>query len=155
MAQTQLVIFLGCVGITLIGNTVALWFIYKAYANMTRKLTEISEEMQAQGAAMTWIRSVQAVSEQAVTATEATRKQVQALEPLTARAESRLGFELARVDFRVEKFCGAVSSGAQKVQGVVAGPAHRLGAVIAGFSAAMEVIAQAENDADATSRPKK
>src|SRR6185503_2422514 len=94
----QIVIFLIFTSVTLVFNSVVIWFAYKAFAGITTRVTETIREVHTSDDARTWLNALHSASFKAVSATGAAKKRIVAFEPTLARAQSKFGYSLATID---------------------------------------------------------
>ena len=149
-----IVIFLIFISVTLVFNSIVIWFAYKAFASITTNVTETLRGIQTSDDAKSWLGALHSASFQAVAATGAAQEIIADFEPTLARAQSKLGYGLASVDVRFERVHDRVRSRAEKVQSSIVGPAHRIGATISGVQEALIYLSD-QSAGDATSTPKK
>jgi hypothetical protein len=150
----QIVIFLLFVSVTLVFNSVVIWFAYKAFANITTNVTETMRGIQTSDDAKAWLSALHSASFQAVAATGAAKELLADFEPTLARAQSKFGYRLASVDVRLERVHDRVRSRAEKVQNGIVRPAHRIGATLSGVHEALQYLSD-QSANGATSTPKK
>jgi len=151
----QIVIFLLFVSVTLVFNSIVIWFAYKAFANITTNVTETMRGIQTSDEAKAWLSALHSASFQAVAATGAAKEIIADFEPTLARAQSKYGYGLASVDVRLEKAHDRIRNRAEKIQCGIVRPAHRIGATIAGVQEALLSLNDSRNGDDATSTPTK
>ena len=138
---TQIVIFLAFTGVTVISNTVLIWFAYKAFATVTLKVTQTLAEFERSSATRQWLTSLQTASERAVTVTELTKVKMAEFDPAFATFHARFGFMLAKMDHRVERISADISDSAIRVRDAVARPAEKFAIVASGVQSALGFIA--------------
>jgi hypothetical protein len=154
--EARLVIFLAFAALTLIANTLSLWFAYKTFANITTTVTETIREFETSEGTREWLKALETASAQAAALTGAVKEQIADFEPVLARAQSAVGFGLAKIDVRFERFCNAVSVQAEKTQNAIIRPAGKIQAAASGLQGVLEVtqlLGAAETDSDANSTP--
>src|SRR5438552_16160899 len=100
--ETQIVIFLALISVTVITNTLLSWFVYKGFAGVTSKITETVSEFKTSSETKALLRMFESVSKQAVAVTEAIKIQIAELETALDRAQQHYLHTLARVDTTVE-----------------------------------------------------
>jgi hypothetical protein len=152
--EARLIIFLAFTSLALVGNAVALWIAYRAFSNATTTVTSTMREFAANEETRRWIKSVERVSEQAVSVTNLAKKQIVEFEPVLAQAQSTFGFRLAQLDVRFERVCDAVSMQAEKAQTAIVEPAEKIGAAASNLSGVLQLsrlLGAPENDSDASS----
>src|SRR5262245_36609882 len=101
--KAQMVIFLAFTSATLLFNAVVIWYAYKAFFNVTFKVTETMRELQARDSARVWLTALEAASNQAVALTDKAKTQLANFDPVLARAHSKYEFRLAQIDVHMEK----------------------------------------------------
>src|SRR6266446_1147082 len=79
--ETQIVIFLALISVTVITNTLLIWFVYKGFAGVTSRITETVSEFKTSSETKAWLRTFESASKQAVAVTEATKIKIAAFEP--------------------------------------------------------------------------
>ena len=154
--EPRLVIFLAFASLTLIANTLAVWLAYKMCANITTTITEAIREFETSEDTLLWLKAMEAASAQAVMLTNAAKEQLTEFEPVLARAQSSVGFGLAKIDVRFERLCNAVSVQAEKTQNAIIQPAERIASVAAGLQSVMQFtqsLGAVETGSDANSKP--
>jgi hypothetical protein len=151
----QIVIFLIFVSVTLVFNSIVIWFAYKAFANITTNITETMRGIQTSDDAKAWMGALHSASFKAVAATGAAKEIIADFEPTLARAQSRFGYGLASVDTRLERAHDNLTSRSEKVQNAIVRPAHRIGATLSGVHEAMLYLSGDQSAGDATSTPTK
>ena len=149
----KIVIFLTFTSVTLVFNSIVIWFAYKAFANITTSVTETMRGIQTSEEVNSWLNSLHSASFQAVSVTEAAKESIIAFEPTLARAQSTFGYGLATVDVRLERIHDKVKTQSEKVQNAIAAPAHRIGATISGVQEVLHYLSGDQNGDDATSTP--
>jgi len=118
--ETQIVIFLACISVTVITNTLLIWFVYKGCAGFTSKITETVSELKTSSETTTWLRKLESASRQAVAVTEAIKIKIAEFEPPLDRAQQHYLQTLGQVDSKLEKTAGDITRSAQKIRDVVA-----------------------------------
>ena len=136
--ETRIVIFLAFVSVTVITNTLLIWFAYKAFANFTSKVTETVSQFQTSSETREWISSMQAASEQAVAVTEATKIKMAEIEPLLDRTREEYRQALATVDSKLDTVANGITANAARMRDVVAKPAFSIVTFVAGLSRFLE-----------------
>ena len=153
--EVQIVVFLIFTSVTLIFNSIVIWFAYRAFANITTNTTETMRGLQASDDVKIWLNALHSASFQAVSATDKAKEMIVAFEPTLARAQSRFGYGLASVDVRLERVHDRVRGRAEKIQNAIVGPAHRIGATMSGVQQALHYLSGDQSADDATSTPKR
>jgi len=153
--EVQIVIFLAFVSVTLVFNSLVVWFAYKAFANVTMRVTDTVRELHASQSAWAWLRSLESASTKAISITEIAKDQIGRLEPVLETAQSRFSYGLAKVDVRVEDFCDNICLHAEKAQGVILAPAHRIGQTMSGVHEVLRHVTRSQSGDDASATPTK
>ena len=141
--ETQIVIFLACISVTVITNTLLIWFVYKGCAGFTSKITETVSELKTSSETTTWLRKLESASRQAVAVTEAIKIKIAEFEPPLDRAQQHYLQTLGQVDSKLEKTAGDITRNAQKIRDVVAQPAF---SAVAFFTALSRVLETTERE---------
>src|SRR5437588_11316664 len=95
--ELRIVIFLAFISITLITNTLLIWLAYKAFADVTSKVTETVSQLETSSETREWIAMMQSASEQAVSLTEAAKVKLAEFEPLIENARQHHSETMAQV----------------------------------------------------------
>ena len=138
--EIRLVIFLAFASVTVITNSVLIVFAYKAFANLTSKVTATVSEFEKSSETRAWIDSLQVAGQQAVTVTEATKQAIADFTPIISRAHETYRGTLVEVDSKLEKVAEEVSAGAAKMRDVVAKPAFSVMAFAAGLTKILDTM---------------
>jgi hypothetical protein len=141
--ETQIVIFLAFVSVTVITNALLMFFAYKAVAGVASKVTEAVVEFETSIQTREWIAMLQSASEQAITVTEATKVKIAQVEPALANVQQRYQQALSTIDSKLETAADEITINARKVRDAVATPAFSIVTFAAGISSVLESI---END---------
>jgi len=153
--EVQIVIFLIFTSVTLIFNSIVIWFAYKAFANITTNVTDTMRGIQTSDDARAWLNALHSASFQAVAATGAAKEIITDFEPTLARAQSKFGYGLASVDVRLERVHDKVRKRAENVQNAIVRPAHRIGATLSGVQEALQYLSGDQSAGDANSTLKR
>src|SRR5262245_249803 len=156
--EVRLVIFLAFTSVVLTGNALVIWFVYKAFANITTSITGNIKDFQTSGETRNWLHALESASFQAVTMTDSAKKQVAGFDATLARVQSMVGFGLAKIDVKIERACVVLTTQTAKAQEALVQPAEKIGAAIAGFQNVLEIseiLGLAGADADATPKQKR
>jgi len=153
--DVQIVIFLIFISVTLIFNSVVIWFAYKAFASITTNVTETMRGVQGSEGAKAWLNALHSASFQAVAITGAAKEALTDFEPTLARAQSSFGYGLASVDVRLERAHDKVRGGAEAIHNAIVRPAHRIGATLSGVHEALQYLSGDQSAEDASSTLKK
>jgi hypothetical protein len=154
----QIVIFLAFVSVTLVFNAVVIWLAYKAFADITLRVTGTMSQIHASEATQRWMGALESASVQAIAITDMTRERINSFEPVLARAESKYGYGLAKVDIRVEDFCENVRTYMQSAQRRVEDPCHQIGSamlVVRDLLERFSGVLPEKSDDSATATPSK
>jgi hypothetical protein len=130
--EIRIIVFLAFTSLTLITNALLLWFAYRAFAKVAMKATETISEAGKSAASREWVASLRVASENALSITEAVKRDLANFEPALTRAQSRYGFALSSVDTRFEKFERVMSSSLSEVNESARASASKLAAFAAG-----------------------
>ena len=153
--ETQIVIFLAFVSVTLIFNSVIIWFAYKSFANVTISVASTISEFHTSDSGKAWLKTLESASSQAASVTETAKTQLANFDPVLAQAQSKFEFRLAQIDVQMEKSVATVLQQTQKVQEALVSPAERIGATLTGVQQAINLFNGWQSDGDANSTPKK
>src|SRR5215471_19203550 len=138
--ETRIAIFLAFVSVTVITNAILLWFVYKAFANVTSKVSEAVIEFETSSQTREWISMLQSASEHAITVTEVTKVKMAEIEPEVENARQRYRQTLAAVDSKLETVADEITTNARKLRDAVAEPAFSVVAFAAGLSSVIEMM---------------
>lgn len=127
-------IFLAFLSMTVITNTLLIWFAYRAFANFTSRVTETVTEFETSSSTKAWITSMQTAAEQAARVGAIAKVKMQEFEPVLERAHEKYGTTLSTLDSQLEEMAEGLSGGARKVRDAVARPAFSVIAFVAGLS---------------------
>src|SRR5438034_7694239 len=116
--ETQIVIFLAFISVTVITNTLLIWFVYKGFAGVTSKITETVSEFKTSSETKAWLRMFESASKQAVAVTEATKIQIEEFEPALERAQQHYLNTLARMESILEITACDINNKEQKIKDV-------------------------------------
>lgn len=150
----RIVIFLLFISVTLVFNSMVIWFAYKAFANITTKVTETMREVHASDGVRSWLKALESASFQAVAVTEVTKDSVAKFEPTLARAQSTYGYGLAKVDVNLERFHDKLRLQTARAQDALTSPAHKIGATLTGVQEALLYFSGDQTADGANSTPK-
>ena len=135
-----IVIFLAFVAVTLVSNTLLIWFAYMGFANVTAKVTGTLRDLETSSETKEWLATLDKTAENAARISEITKQKVQEFDPVLSNIEARYGFMLAKVDTRVERLTADVSQTAERVRDAVARPAMQIEAFATGVQSAVEFL---------------
>jgi biopolymer transport protein ExbB/TolQ len=141
--EIRIVIFLAFVSVTLITNTLLIWFAYKAFANVTSNVTEAVSQFATSNDTRQRIATLQSASEQAVSVTETVKANLAEIDAVLENAQQRYHQTLTKVDSKLETVAGEIRTNARKMRDIVTAPALS----IVSFAAALsQVLANMETD---------
>jgi len=138
---TLIVIFLAFTSVTVVTNTLLIWFAYRGFANVTTKITQTVREIETSGETRRWLESLRSASEQAVTATEVTKQKMAEFDPTIDDYQARYEFLLAQIDTKIARMADDVSDSATLVRDAVAGPATQFAAAASGIQNLLNFLA--------------
>src|SRR4029453_12044070 len=122
----KMIIFLAFTSMTLLFNAVIIWYAYKAFFNVTFKVTEPLQDFKAQESPKVRVRWLETASTHAVALTDKAKTQLAHFDPVLARAHSKYEFRLAQIDVHMEKGINKIREKTESVQNSLVQPAHRL-----------------------------
>jgi len=137
---TLIVIFLAFTSVTVVTNTLLIWFAYKGFANVSGKVTEAVREIETSSTTRAWLQSWQTAAEQAVAITDMTKQQMAEFGPQFAEFHGRFQFLLAEIDTKVERVTTGVSENATMVRDVVSEKAELFASAAAGVMNVLSFI---------------
>jgi len=123
---TLIVLFLAFTSVTVVTNSLLIWFAYRGFASVTLKITETVREIETAGPTREWLSALATASEQAVDITETTKQKMVDQDPVL---QVRYQFLLAKMDTKVERLSNAVSDNALRFRDAVEKPAMKIEAV--------------------------
>ena len=136
--ELRIAIFLFFVFVTVASNTLLIWFAYKAFANITMRVTETVTEFEKSSETRQWIDSLSVAAEQAAALTEVTKRKMADLEPALGRVQEDFKRSLATVDAKLEDVAEGIDTAARNVRDVVAKPAFSVMTFAAGLAKVIE-----------------
>jgi hypothetical protein len=136
--EIRMVLFLACVSVVLISNTVVLLVAYKTFSRLTGKLTSAAADFSKSGQARKWVDSLQVVTERAATVTESTKLKLAELDPVLARTQEKHGRILADADAKFAKTADDIDEAARTIRDAVARPAFAVVSFTAGVRKAID-----------------
>jgi hypothetical protein len=150
--RAQLIIFLAFTSATLVFNAVIIWYAYKAFTNVTYKVTETLRELESSENSKVWLSALETASHQAVVLSDKAKTQLANFDPVLARAQAKYEFKLAQIDVQMEKGLNGIREKTESLQGSLVRPAHRLGATLAGVFEVLHYFSgeQSVDDANPT-----
>jgi hypothetical protein len=153
--EGRLIIFLACVAVTLIVNTVIIYMVFRIFGNLATKLTEGVHEFQTGSATRHWLDTMQSASENAVRATGIAKEQVAGLEPALARMQAEHAEMLAKADVRFKLAFRAIHFTVAAIDGFVTWPIRHFRQASSVIEGIFDFIRGSESGADASSRRRK
>jgi len=126
---TLIVLFLAFTSVTVVTNSLLIWFAYRGFASVTLKITETVREIETAGPTREWLSALATASEQAVDITETTKQKMVDQDPVLQDLQVRYQFLLAKMDTKVERLSNAVSDNALRFRDAVEKPAMKIEAV--------------------------
>ena len=133
-----MVLFLACVSVVLISNTLVLLVAYKAFSNMTTKLTKSVADFSKGGQAQKWVDSLQVFAERAVTVTESTKVKIAEFDTVLIRTQEQHSRILADADARLSKTADDIDDATRNIRDAVAKPAFAVVSFTAGVRKAID-----------------
>jgi hypothetical protein len=150
--EGRLIIFIACVGVTLIVNTLIIFMVFRIFGNLATKLTEGMHEFQSGSPTRHWLAMMQSASEDLARVTGIAKEHVAGLEPVLAQMQAEHAERLAKADVRFKLAFRVIHFTAAAIDGVVTWPIRHFqmaSSIIAGISAFMR---GRESGSDASSR---
>ncbi|HYR85368.1 MAG TPA: hypothetical protein VE422_14880 [Terriglobia bacterium] len=138
--EIRLVIFLALVSVTLVTNTVLIWFAYKAFAGFTSRVTQTLTEFERSGMTKAWVGTMQSAAEEALRVTETAKQKMAECDPVLQRAQQQYTLALAKVDSRLEQAGNELSDGARKMRDIVSKPAFKFMSFMGGITRALNAM---------------
>ena len=144
----RLVIFLAFTSVTLISNTMLIWFAYRGFANAVMKLTDTARQFQGSRTTADWLKSFEEASAKAATLTEKAKQKMKEYQPTLDRAQVTYGSGLAKVDSAFASVASGVSGRANEIHMKIEKPASAIAAFAAGLRSVTTTIVEnsAEDD---------
>jgi len=133
--ETQLVIFLAFTSVTVVTNTLLIVFAYRAFANVTTKVTEAVREFETSYTTKSWIGSLVSASESALELSDVAKDKVQAFDPVLERTQDRYGYLLAKTDKKLQDFSDELTKNSERLRDSVETPARHMATFAAGLRA--------------------
>jgi hypothetical protein len=142
--EIRLVVFLAFASVTVVTNTMMIWFAYKALAGISSKVTKTVSDLEKNNEIKQWIDSLQIASEQAVVVTQSTKEQITGFEPVLVRAQEGFARSLAATDAKLNELSEQITNNATKMRDTVSKPASSIGAFAAGLMKVLETFGSRE-----------
>src|SRR5213594_3701299 len=136
--ETRIVIFLALVSVTVLADTLLIWFAYKSFARFTSNITSTVSQFQTSSETKAWLAMLQSTSEQAIAGTGAAKLKIAEFEPVLDRAQQRHLKALTDVDSKLEMVATEITTNAQRVRNIVTKPAFSTVAFAAALSHVLE-----------------
>jgi phosphoenolpyruvate carboxylase len=136
--EIQIVTFLGFVSVTVVFNTLIIFFAYKAFAGLTSKVTSTMSDVRANGETRQLIESLQVAAAQAAAATETTKATIAEFDPVLQRAQENYRRKLVEVDSKLEKAADEINTTARQVRDIVSKPAFSVATFAAGVAKVLQ-----------------
>ena len=153
--EGRLIIFLACVAVTLIVNTVIIYMVFRIFGGLATKLTDGVHEFQTGSATRHWLDKMQSASENVVRATGIAKEQVAGLEPALAKMQAQHAEMLTKVDVRFKLVFRAIHFTAAAVDNVVTWPIRHVRTATSAIAGVFAFIRGRESGSDASSRRRK
>src|SRR5262245_64408875 len=102
--EIRIVIFLCFVSVTLIFNTFLIFFVYKAFAGLTSRMSETMSNVRKNSDAREMINSLQIAAERAAAISHTTKVKLAEFEPKLNRTHESFRQTLATVDSKLDEF---------------------------------------------------
>jgi hypothetical protein len=150
--EGRLIIFLACVAVTLIVNTVIIYMVFRIFGNLATKVTEGVHEFQTGASTRHWLTTMQAASENAVKVTGIVKEQFAGLEPALVQMQAEHADRLAKADVRFKLAFRAIHSTVAMIDGIVTWPIRHLRTASSVIEGIYAFIRGSESGSDARSR---
>jgi len=121
--EIRIVLFLACVSVVMISNTLVLIVAYRLFSQLTGKLTKAVTDFSKSGQARKWVDSLEVVAERAAAVTESTKVKLAEFDPILIRTQEKHGRILADADARLAKTANDIDDAARDIRDAVAKPA--------------------------------
>ena len=142
--EIRLVVFLAFASVTVVTNTMMIWFAYKALAGISSKVTKTVSDLEKNNEIKQWIDSLQIAAEQAVVVTQSTKERIAGFEPVLARAQEGFARSLAATDAKLNELGEQITNNATKMRDTVSKPASSIGAFASGLMKVLETFGSRE-----------
>ena len=150
--EGRLVIFLGCVALTLIVNTVIIYAVFRIFGTLASKVTDGLHEFQTGSAMRQWLATAQTATENAARVTGNIKMELTKLEPKLAKMQAEHAESLAKADVRFKVVFRAIQATAAAIDTVVTWPIRHLRSASSIVAGVFAFIRGKESGADASSR---
>jgi hypothetical protein len=155
--EIQLAILLAFTSLTLIFNSVVIWFAYKAFVKASTAVTETIRDIETSKNAQAWLKALEVASSHAASVSNSVKEDLAHIDPMLARAHARYEFKLAEIDVQLEKAFSTVLQQTEKLERALVQPAHRIGATFSGIREVAQLFSgepeRPRSADDATSTP--
>src|SRR5262245_12182318 len=121
--EIRIVIFLFFVSVTVITNTLVVFFAYRMFAGLTSKIGEPLSDISKSSDTRQVIDSLQVAAERAAFATESTKRRIAEFDPILARTQESYKRSLAAIDTKLDNAADNINTSAEKMRDIVAKPA--------------------------------
>jgi hypothetical protein len=142
--EIRLVVFLAFASVTVVTNTMMIWFAYKALAGISSKVTKTVSDLEKNNEIKEWINSLQVAAEQAVVVTQTTKERIAGFEPAIVHAQESFNRSLAATDAKLSELSDQITDNAKKMRDTVAKPASSIGAFALGLLKMLETFQSRE-----------
>jgi phosphoenolpyruvate carboxylase len=140
--EIRIVVFLFFVSVTVITNTLAIFFAYRAFAGVTSKIGETMSDISKSSDTREVIDSLRVAAEQAAAVTESAKRRIAEFDPILARTQETYKRSLSIIDSKLENAADNINTSAEKMRDIVAKPAFS----VASFAAGMARVLHEPND---------
>ena len=131
--EIRMAVFLFFVFVSVVSNSLLIWFVYKAFAGITLKVTESVSEFEKSSETRQWIDSLAAAAQQAAAITEVTKQKMADFEPELGRAQENFNRTLVKADSKLEDVAEGIDNSAVRIRDLLAKPAFSVMAFAAGL----------------------
>ncbi len=142
--EIRLVVFLAFASVTVVTNTMMIWFAYKALTGISSKVTKTVSDLEKNNEIKQWIDSLQVAAEQAVVVTQSTKERIAGFEPVLVRAQEGFAKSLAATDAKLNQLGEQITNNATKMRDTVSKPASSIGAFASGLMRMLETFGSRE-----------
>ena len=153
--EGRLIIFLACVALTLIVNTVIIYAVFRIFGDLASKLTDAVHEVQTGSATRLWLTKMQTATENAARVTGNIKEEIVGLEPILAKMQAEHAESLAKADVRFKLAFRAIHFTAAAIDGFVTWPIRHFRTAASVFAGVFAFIRGRESDSDASSRQRR
>lgn len=150
--EGRLIIFLACVAVTLVVNTVIIYMVFRIFGNLASKATEGVHELQTGASTRHLLTTLQSASEDAVRVTGIVREELAILGPKLAQMQAEHSERLAKADVRFKLVFRAFHYTAEKIDSVVTWPVRNIRSATSFINGVFAFIRGSESGSDARTR---